>query len=51
MRARVEARPFLFEQSTIDAAVERAKQEAHDRFDSALRKHGLADRLDPPTGA
>jgi len=46
MRARVESRPFLFEQSTIDAAVERAKAEAHERFDSTLRKHGLADRLD-----
>ena len=46
MRARVEARPFLFEQASIDVAVERAKQEAHDKFDATLRKHGLADRLD-----
>jgi len=39
---------FLFEQASVDAAVERAKQEAYDRFDQTLRKTGLADMLDPP---
>mmetsp|Transcript_29150 Transcript_29150/g.75033 ORF Transcript_29150/g.75033 Transcript_29150/m.75033 type:complete len:180 (-) Transcript_29150:561-1100(-) len=39
---------FLFEQASVDAAVERAKQDAHDKFDKALRKSGLADMLDPP---
>ena len=48
MRARVDARPFLFEQASIDTAVERAKMEAHDRFDATMRKAGLADRLDMP---
>ena len=47
MRARIEARPFLFEQASIDVQVERAKQEAHERFEKTLKKHGLADRLDP----
>ena len=52
MHARLDARPFLFEQASIDVAVERAKAEAHDKFDATLRKHGvgtqaLADRLDP----
>ena len=32
----------------LAVAVERAKQEAHDRFETTLKKHGLADRLDPP---
>jgi hypothetical protein len=52
MHVRLDARPFLFEQASIDVAVERAKAEAHDKFDATLRKHGvgtqaLADRLDP----
>ena len=47
MLERVEKRPFLFEQASVDVAVERAKMEAHDRFDATLRKHGLADKLDP----
>ena len=52
MRERVESRPFLFEQAGINTAVERAKNEALDRFDDVLRKQGLAgqygiaDRLD-----
>jgi len=45
---KVAERPFLFEQASVDVAVERAKQEAHDKFDAALRKSGLADMLDPP---
>lgn len=36
---------FMFEQASIDVAVERAKAEAHDKFDAALRKGGLADML------
>ena len=52
MNKRIDARPFLFEQASIDVAVERAKAEAYDKFDATLRKHGisttgLADRLDP----
>ena len=46
MRARVEARPFLFEQASTDVAVEKAKAQALDRFDETLRKHGLAERLE-----
>jgi hypothetical protein len=44
---RVSERPFLFEQASVDVAVARAKAEAHDKFDAALRKNGLADMLDP----
>ena len=47
VREQVAARPFLFEQASVDVAVERAKQEAHDKFDAALRKSGLANMLDP----
>ena len=46
INTKVAARPFLFEQASIDVAVERAKQEAHDRFDATLRKAGLASMLD-----
>ena len=48
---KVSARPFLFEQASVDVAVEKAKQDAHDKFDAALRKSGLADLLDPPIAA
>lgn len=48
INTKVAARPFLFEQASVDVAVERAKQEAHDKFDAALRKSGLASMLDPP---
>ena len=34
MHARLDARPFLFEQASIDVAVERAKAAAHDRRDA-----------------
>lgn len=41
MHARLDARPFLFEQASIDVAVERAKAAAHDKFDETLKKHGV----------
>ena len=30
----------------MDVAVERAKMEAHDKFDAALRKSGLTDMVE-----
>ena len=47
MRQRIDARPFMFEQASVDVAVERAKAAAHERFDATLKKHGLASKLDP----
>lgn len=46
MQQRVAQRPYLFEQASVNAAVERAKQEVHYKFEAALRKAGLAERLD-----
>ena len=51
MHNRVARRPYLFEQTSIDIAVERAKQEAHDSFEAALRKHGLAANAGPVSGS
>ena len=47
MKERIDSRPLMFEQASIDVAVERAKAAAHDKFDAALKKHGLASKLDP----
>ena len=43
MKERVARRPKLFQQSSIDIEIERAKQAAHDKFEDALRKNGLGN--------
>ena len=43
MRDRIEKRPFLFQQQTIDNKIYDEKQAAYAKFDAALKKQGLTD--------
>lgn len=43
MRDRIEKRPFLFQQQTIDTKIYDEKQAAYAKFDAALKKQGLTD--------
>ena len=49
IKERVAARPFLFDQQSIDTNAERAKDEAYDRLNARLQKLGpnLANQLAP----
>jgi len=45
IKERVAARPKLFQQTSVDVLVERAKQSAQDKFEEALHRHNLTDLL------
>jgi len=46
IRAKVDARPFLFERQSADANAMRAKQAQYDKFGALIREHGLGDLLE-----
>ena len=50
IKEKVASRPFLFQQVAADVQANRAKQEAHDKFEARIRGEGLGHLLEMPAG-